>query len=163
MMADIKLCRVDFRLVHGQVVTQWVKVCGANRIVIINDALAGDDFMADIYRMAVPPGVSVDVMTIEAACEGFAADGLGDGRLLLLFKSVEDALAAIESGLAINDLQIGGLGGGAGTKTAYGIAFRPSDVEAMKTLGDKGVHIHLHVVPTQADVELPDLIGKLGF
>ena len=29
-MAEIKLARVDYRLVHGQVVTQWVKICGAD-------------------------------------------------------------------------------------------------------------------------------------
>lgn len=162
-MAEIKLTRVDYRLVHGQVVTQWVKICGADRIVIVNDELAADEFMADIYRMSAPAGVSVEVRTIEQACEEYKANAFGNGKLLVLFKCVEDALAAVRGGVELADVQIGGLGGGAGTMTAFGIAFRPSDVDAMKALDQEGVHVHVHVVPAQQDVELPDLINKLGF
>ena len=149
-MAEIKLTRVDYRLVHGQVVTQWVKICGADRIIIVNDELADDEFMTDIYRMSAPAGVSVEVKTVDQACEEYKANAFGGGKLLVLFKRVEDALAAVR-------------GGGAGTTTAFGIAFRPSDVDAMKALDQKGVHVHVHVVPAQQDVELPDLINKLGF
>lgn len=162
-MAEIKLTRVDYRLVHGQVVTQWVKICGADRILVINDELAGDEFMVEIFRMSAPAGVSVEVKTVEQACVDYKADAFGNGKLLVLFKCVEDALAAIRGGVEIKDVQIGGLGGGAGTTTAYGIAFRPSDVDAMKTLDQEGVRVHVHVVPAQQDVELPDLINKLGF
>lgn len=34
-MADINLVRIDFRLIHGQVVTKWVKQANANRIIIV--------------------------------------------------------------------------------------------------------------------------------
>ena len=162
-MAEIKLARVDYRLVHGQVVTQWVKICGADRIIIVNDERAADEFMADIYRMSAPAGVSVEVRTIEQAGEEYEANAFVNGKLLVLFQCVEDALAAVRGGVELADVQIGGLGGGAGTTTAFGIAFRPSDVDAMKALEQEGVHVHVHVVPAQQDVELPDLINKLGF
>ena len=36
---DLKLVRIDSRLIHGQVVTKWVKQTGANEILIIDDGL----------------------------------------------------------------------------------------------------------------------------
>ena len=60
-MADINLVRIDFRLIHGQVVTKWVKQANANRIIIVNDMLAKDEFLASVYKMAAPSNVKVDI------------------------------------------------------------------------------------------------------
>ena len=38
-MAEIVLCRVDSRLVHGQVMTKWVRQADANEIIIVSDIL----------------------------------------------------------------------------------------------------------------------------
>lgn len=43
-MKHIVLCRIDDRLIHGQVVTAWVKQTEGNRIVIIDEALVKDVF-----------------------------------------------------------------------------------------------------------------------
>lgn len=51
MMEGIKLVRIDFRLIHGQVITKWSNKISATRIVVVNDALSKDEFMADIYVM----------------------------------------------------------------------------------------------------------------
>ena len=48
-MAKISLVRLDSRLIHGQVITKWVKIAKANRIIIIDDELSKDDFMVMIY------------------------------------------------------------------------------------------------------------------
>lgn len=162
-MAEIKLVRIDFRLIHGQVVTQWVKVSGANRIVIANDALAADDFMADIYRMAAPAGIGVDIMTIADVCEAWKENALGEGKVLVLFKSAGDALAARKGGFEFDDAQVGGLGGGEGrVSTPCGIAFNRADVDTLKELEAEGVNVHIHVVPTQADTPLAQAVGKLA-
>ena len=49
-MAEIKMTRVDFRLVHGQIVVKWCKACDVDKIVVIDDVVASDDFMSQIYR-----------------------------------------------------------------------------------------------------------------
>ncbi|MFT8514958.1 MAG: PTS sugar transporter subunit IIB [Lacticaseibacillus paracasei] len=36
-MGKIIFSRIDFRLIHGQVVTKWIKQYPATNIVIIND------------------------------------------------------------------------------------------------------------------------------
>ena len=36
-MAEIKLTRVDFRLIHGQIVVKWCKAFEVDKIVVIDN------------------------------------------------------------------------------------------------------------------------------
>lgn len=45
-MADINLIRIDTRLIHGQICTEWSKHANVNRIIVANDELCKDEFMA---------------------------------------------------------------------------------------------------------------------
>ena len=38
----IKLVRLDYRLLHGQVVFSWTTTIGAQRIIIVDDDAASD-------------------------------------------------------------------------------------------------------------------------
>ncbi|WP_448910700.1 PTS sugar transporter subunit IIB, partial [Holdemania massiliensis] len=33
----IKLCRLDDRMIHGQIVTKWSRVISVDRIIVAND------------------------------------------------------------------------------------------------------------------------------
>ena len=66
-MANIKLARVDFRLMHGQVVTGWLHQVNADTILIVNDELAKDKFLAQVFLMAAPPGVKVLIRSTQRA------------------------------------------------------------------------------------------------
>ena len=88
-MTEIKLIRIDFRLMHGQVVTNWIKQVSADSILIVDDKLAADKFLAQVFLMAAPPGVKVAIRPIEKAVAAFKKDVFKDKKLLILFKSVE--------------------------------------------------------------------------
>ncbi|NCB33423.1 MAG: PTS N-acetylgalactosamine transporter subunit IIB, partial [Erysipelotrichia bacterium] len=51
-MPDIVLTRIDNRLLHGQVATQWCGSIGANLILIANDDVAGNTFRQGLMDMA---------------------------------------------------------------------------------------------------------------
>ena len=93
MMEGIKLVRIDFRLIHGQVITKWSNKISATRIVVVNDALSKDEFMADIYVMAAPPGMTVDVISID----DFVANANGGEY----DKDVQDLLSIQDTGAEV--------------------------------------------------------------
>ena len=41
-MPNIVLCRIDERLIHGQVGVQWVGFAGANLVLVANNEVAED-------------------------------------------------------------------------------------------------------------------------
>lgn len=109
---SVELARVDERLIHGQVMTAWVKRFWIQRIVLVDDELAQDEFMKQVLAMSAPAGVTVDVKTARAAAEELEADG-GE-HLLLLFKEIRSALALVKAGYRMKKLNIGNVGGAPG-------------------------------------------------
>lgn len=153
-MAEIQLVRVDFRLIHGQVITKWIRQTSANRIVIINDALASDEFMKSIYVMAAPANIEVKVYSVTDAIESWKANQMGEGKLFVLFKDIESTYRAIKGGISIKDIQIGGLGAGPGRITVFGpITLNEEDVNMLAELEENGCHVYLHQVPDEPKME----------
>lgn len=81
-MADIQVIRADFRLIHGQVITKWIRQTPANKILIIDDVLAKDSFMSSIYVMAAPPGIEVIIDTVDDAVANGTAGHMGQQNFL---------------------------------------------------------------------------------
>ena len=93
-MANITLTRIDSRLIHGQVIVKWSRIANGNRIVIVDDELEKDSFMVDIYQMAAPSGMSVEIYSTTRAAEEFKKDKMGEGKILLLFRTLAQATKA---------------------------------------------------------------------
>lgn len=53
-MRNVVLTRVDERLIHGQVMTSWLKLCNANVILIIDAGSASNAFLKRILFAAAP-------------------------------------------------------------------------------------------------------------
>ena len=45
-MKNLVLVRIDERLIHGQVMTQWCRIRHFNTIMIVDDATANDAFLS---------------------------------------------------------------------------------------------------------------------
>ena len=163
-MADIRLVRVDFRLIHEQVITKWFGTTRANQIIIIDDELSKDPFMASIYEMSAPPGAKVTVFSVEKAVEEWNKNQLGDGKLLVLFKNVNQIYSAWELGFPFKEIQIGGLGSAPGRKVVFGpITLNDEDAKKLKQMNDNNVRVYLHQVPEEGSAELIDVLKKNNF
>jgi D-glucosaminate-specific PTS system IIB component len=162
-MAQISLFRIDFRLIHGQVITKWIKQIKVDRIVIVDDLLSQDDLMMDVYRMAAPPGIKVEIFGNEAAVAGWKENELGAGDLLVLVRDVKTALYLKQNGFGVTDVMVGGLGGGSNRITVIpAIAMDQSDADGLKKLGEIGCNVYLHVVPNERRMELDKALERFN-
>ena len=90
---EIKLARVDFRLMHGQVVTNWIKQVNADSILIIDDELAKDKFLGQVFLMAAPPGIKVAIRSIESATKGILNNVYKDKKLFYVkYKNLMESI-----------------------------------------------------------------------
>lgn len=137
-MAKIALVRVDFRLIHGQVVAKWLKDTQATKIIIVNDMLAKDRTMGNIYRMATPAGVRCAIVSIGHFVASWKESELGDGTAMILFKDIASVYEAWKQGFPFSDLQIGGLGAGPDRKKVYlNMTLDKSDYTMLQEMYDK--------------------------
>lgn len=160
-MPNITFARVDHRLIHGQVITKWSKIAAAQKILIVDDVLAQDSFMVDIYKMAAPSGVDVDIKSAEDVAAAYKEDGLGSGNVFLLFKSIQMARKAVDAGLVLKALQLGGVPAEAGRKIVFqAVALNDADVADLSYMADCGTDITLQVVPEEGGMSLADALRK---
>lgn len=161
-MTNVCLIRVDFRLMHGQVIANWLKQLDGNAIMIVNDQLAADAFMKNVYKMAAPKGVKVVILGIDKAVERIQSDRYQGLKMIVLFKSVTDLKAAYDKGFPMNKIQIGGLGSGEDRiQITNQIYLNVTDTEMLMELAKKGVDIHLQTVPKEAAIPIDRVASKV--
>lgn len=87
--------RIDDRLVHGQVVTAWIKQLGAKKIVVIDDAAAKNAIISKALTMATPKHVQLVINTVEEAkCSACDHD---EKETLFITKAPVTAKAVIDA------------------------------------------------------------------
>ncbi len=85
----IELFRIDDRLIHGQVVVGWGQPLDVGFIVLVDDEVATSEWEQELYRLGVPPGMSVHFETVAEAADRFARYN-GERRVgILLTKDIE--------------------------------------------------------------------------
>ena len=153
-MADIKLVRIDYRLIHGQVVAKWLKVSPVRRIVLVDDVLGNDEFMSDIYKMAVPKGTAVDIVTVSKAKS--VLDQTND-TVFLIFKDIDTCCRAVQSGVEIPAVNVGAIPNEKDRK----LAISPEELEKLKDLEAQGIEITVQPIPEIAALSFDAVKKKM--
>lgn len=160
----IALTRVDFRLIHGQVVTQWVRRLDIDRIDVIDNALSKEPFMKNILSMAAPKGIKVNIISINEALKKQEKNLYSDSttNYLLLFKTVQQLYESIKNGLNLSEIQIGGLGGGPDRKAvSNAITLNKEDANWLIKIQEKGSKVYLQTTPDYPSMTLDEAVSKL--
>ena len=98
------LVRIDDRLIHGQVIAVCCKHRRFSRIIIVDDGVAADPFMQEVLSLAAPPGLRVDVFSIEDGINVLNEDPSNWGTTMVLMKSPSSAKRLYDGGLEYNAL-----------------------------------------------------------
>ena len=159
---SIELTRVDFRLIHGQVITRWLTQCQINEIVTIDTALSKDAFMQEVFKMAAPKGVKITIVNVEDAVKRQQEGAFDKNRVMVLFKGVAELNAAVQAGLKLEKVQIGGLGGGTGRKAVNNaITLDRADADTLLELEKMGIEIYFQTTPDYPSETLQKAVAKL--
>ena len=154
---DVKLFRIDERLIHGQVITGWLRVTGAKRILILDDDVAKDELSLQLFKMASPPGVSVEARSLEDGVK-LLKEG-EDIPSIVLFRTPIEAKAVHDAGIEMSNLNLGGIGNKPGRKHYNrNVNLSPEEEAALKELSQSGVKIEVRMVPDYKAQKLEDII-----
>ena len=154
------LARIDTRLLHGQVATNWTKATNPNRIIVVSDSVSKDDLRKKLIEQAAPPGVRAHVMPLDKLVQVYNDPRFGDTKALLLFENPQDALAVIEKGVEIPELNIGSMAHSVGKVQINNVlSVDQADVDTYKKLRDLGVKFDVRKVSGDSPSDLFKLIA----
>ena len=157
-MGKLNMVRVDYRMVHGQIVAKWIKFRPVDRLILADDSLVDDPFMGDIYRMAVPDR-EVDIVKLGDVQT--AIDRKND-TVLLIFKDVASAYTGYKNGLQLPELNVGAVQNSAQRKAVVqGVALTVEEYEKLSEMKAEGVNVFLQPIPENDPVSLGSIEKKL--
>jgi fructoselysine/glucoselysine PTS system EIIB component len=155
----IVLCRIDDRLVHGQVAFTWVPSLGADCLLAVNDRVAADAFQKMALGLAAPRGVRQLIQTVEEAIY-FLSDPANQAlKVLVLVKDLLDAAKLTEGVPEITSINFGGIRTREGARLiSKAVALTPADIVLARALIAKGIELEIRQVPTDSRQRLENLI-----
>ena len=154
-------CRVDTRLLHGQVATTWTKQVNPDRIIVVSDAVSHDELRKTMIVQAAPPGVKVHVIPISKMIEVSKDPRFGATKVMLLFETPQDVLKAIEGGVDIKNVNLGSMAHSVGkVVVTNAIAMDQADVECLESLQAKGVTFDVRKVPADSPENFDAMMSK---
>lgn len=154
----INFARIDDRLIHGQVVTTWVKNYDIEQIIIVNDKVAEDKMQQSVLTMAAPPGIKVVAFGVQHFIEIIKKTPI-KRRTMLLFTTCLDVLPLIENGLELEKLNVGGMRINNERKSlSRAVSVTQDEEDAFRKMLDMGLNIEVQMVPKDPIVSLKSML-----
>jgi PTS system mannose-specific IIB component/fructoselysine and glucoselysine-specific PTS system IIB component len=152
----IVLCRVDDRLLHGQVVLGWGQPLGIDQIILVDDQVSTSEWEQDLYRMSVTPNIEVRFVSV-AEAKTHLAEWQGNGRRGLLLTGDVETMAAlyIADPVTLHHINLGGVHHRAGRRERLPYLYlTDEELRSLEVLEAKGADITAQDLPTTPPVNL---------
>lgn len=152
---SIVMSRVDNRLLHGIIVTQWAPMSKANRVMVIDDSVANNDIQKSSMRLARPAGMAVSIITEETAIANFKKGKYDQEKVFVIVKEPETILHLVDNGIRIDRLIVGGTVVKDNALQLSSRAYASDEnISTYKKLLDSGVEIVTQFVPADKAQEI---------
>lgn len=151
----IKLLRVDYRLIHGQITTSWVGQLGCDCILIANDKVPGDVLRKNALKLAKPPETKLVMKTVEDSIEAINSGVTDKYKMFVIVETVEDARRMVEGCPVFERVNLGNVRMYAGAKQLGSTVFvSEKDMEDIRVMQAKGVSVDVQSIPRDKRTEV---------
>jgi len=161
---SLRLCRIDDRLIHGQVVVGWGAELHPQEIIVVDDDLAGSAWEQELYRLGIAEGMRARFVTVEQAIPGLEQWTDDETRRMLLTRDIPTMLRLAGDGrLGGREVNVGGLHYAPGREAVLPYVYLDdSQREALAALVDEGVTVIARDLPGGKRVPAERLLREPG-
>ncbi|MCZ4356001.1 MULTISPECIES: PTS sugar transporter subunit IIB [Enterococcus] len=155
----IKFIRIDHRLLHGQVVFSWSKSLQINRILVVNDEAANDEFKKMSLELSKPQGIKLNIFTVENTLTKISKIEALSENIMMIFGNTKDVRQFCESYSNVKEINYGSIIKKEGSKQfSNAIFLTENEIEDAKVLKSMGIKQFMQQVPTSKKEDLNTMI-----
>ena len=144
----IKLVRLDYRLLHGQVVFSWTQNVGAQRIIVVDDEAATDELKKTALNLSKPAGVRLNIFTLERALAKMPKVETLNENIMMIFDNTSTLRKFCEAWPNIREINYGGIANKTDSRQYAAAIFLNAEEQAdTQKLLDMGVKIYMQQTP----------------
>ncbi len=138
--------------------TSWLNFTGANRIIIVDDETANDTFLKMIVTSVAPANIKTEVFSVHEGAETIKQLAASD-KVILLAKSPEAYVELMNQGIALEKVNIGGMGAKEGrTKFYKNISASSAEKASLKKLIDTGATVTIQIIAEDKAIDVAKLL-----
>lgn len=158
-MKNILLARIDSRLSHGKVVSEWTDNLALDTVIIANDRLANDKFEQSIMNLTIPKEIEAYYLELDLV-KSFIEKNKNK-KIFLITESASDLDKIISQDILVEKVNIGIIHLSFGKKLlTEEVAVDENDLEIFSNLIDKGVEVFIQVSPYSIKRNLSEFFVK---
>ena len=157
---NIVLTRIDNRLIHGQVATQWSSTINANLLLVANDEVSTNKFRQGLMDMAAPSYAKTRYFSLQKTIDVIHKASPAQS-IFIICESPSDVLTLVKGGVPIKKVNIGNMHMSDGKRqVATSVAIDDADLEAFIELRDLGVELEIRKVPSERSENIKKIFEK---
>ena len=148
---DIKLLRIDSRLVHGQVANNWAGSLGAEAILAVSDGAANDELRKTLMLQTGGGKVKVHVLGVEKAARVYKNPKYASLKAVIVVETPADIVRLLDLGVEAKEVNVGGMTFKQGTKALS------------QEIDKRGITQYIQQVPSTGRSDLMEALRSKGF
>jgi PTS system mannose-specific IIB component/fructoselysine and glucoselysine-specific PTS system IIB component len=156
----ILLCRVDDRLIHGQVVVGWGAQLGLDFISVVDDELSESEWEQELYRAGLPDSVVARFAGTAVAIDSISEWANNSERGFVLTRDIATMRRLAESGVLDGiEVNLGGIHDAPGRKRVMPYLFLSDDDRSeLGRLRETQVSVSAQDVPSARKISLEEIL-----
>lgn len=151
----LKVVRLDYRLLHGQVVFAWTRNMGIDYIVVADNKADSDNFLKMSLSLAKPASIGLEILSTKEAIRLINGGRYIRKTVMLICGNTKELLELVESIDDIKNINYGNVGKKQGSKMyTQQVFLTEGEVEDTRKILEKKVNIQIQMLPTTEITEL---------
>lgn len=157
----IKMIRVDYRLLHGQVAFSWTQMLGADALLLISDTLKNDPLRLQTLSLAKPEGTKVVVKDSNEAIK-ILKSGITDKYKLFIICETLEIAAKVAEELNIKSINVGNIAFAQDRKqVSKSVFLDDKDIGILKKLIQDNFDVYIQMVPTERKIDAKKILKEV--
>ena len=159
-MENVKLFRIDYRLLHWQTGVLWQQAINATMILVVGDAVAGNKVQVGAIKMAAPKTVRTEIVSVDKAVAFLNGPKASRFVIELIVENTQDALELVKRVPGLRNVNAALMKTLPGKRllTKY-LAVDEKDIENFKEMIELGATVECYTVPGEKSVNITKYIN----
>lgn len=152
-------CRVDERMLHGQVAVTWMSQLSPDSILIANDEVVNNEMSKMALKMVKPEGVKMAIRSVDDGAKVLNDPRATKLKIFVIVRTIQDAAALMKKTGEIKKIVIGGVRKKEGSHLmAAAVYLNDEDVESLKELSTLCNDVTFQMVPADTPKEVEEIL-----